>query len=55
MLIFFIMLIVSSMQVLIPAAAEEIHEEASITNDEREALSLQIEELARESRACETG
>ena len=54
MLILFIMLIVSSMQVLIPEAAAEIHEEAAIANDEREALSLQIVELTRESGASET-
>ncbi|MDG2377059.1 MAG: hypothetical protein P8M18_11995 [Woeseiaceae bacterium] len=53
-LILFIVLIVNSMQALIPEAAEEIHEEAVIANDEREALLLQIVELARESGASET-
>ena len=46
----FIVLIVNSMQTLNSEAAEEIHEEAAIAHDEREILSLQTEELAREIR-----
>ena len=46
----FIALIVNSMQSLNAETAEEIHEEAEIAHDEREALALQISELSQEVR-----
>ena len=46
----FIALIVNSMQSLNAETADEIHEEAEIAHDEREALSRQISELSDEIR-----
>jgi voltage-gated sodium channel len=46
----FIALIVNSMQTLSAEATEEIHEEAVVAHDEREALARQINELSREVR-----
>lgn len=46
----FIALIVNSMQMLSEETSEEIQEKAEVAHDEREALSRQIDDLAREVR-----
>ena len=46
----FIALIVNSMHMLHAETGEEIHEEAVIAHDEREALALKIDELMNEVR-----
>lgn len=46
----FIGLIVNSMQMLNEETSEEIHQTAELAHGEREALSLQIDDLAREVR-----